>query len=109
MWGRTVDWATEEKIEMERKRMGKLSKQQDGEDSGSVMQRQQRKEEGEKKDPDLVGWAVGGGRRAGSVFCLVLAVRPGWSGSEAPSLGSGPGGKSIRAPGGGDVPHSAIW
>ncbi len=40
---------------------------------------------------------------------LVRADYPGWPGSKAASLGSVPGGKSIRAPGGGDVPHSAIW
>ena len=44
-----------------------------------------------------------------AMFGLVLPVYPGWQGSKAESLGSVPGGKSIRAPGGRDVPHSAIW
>lgn len=46
-----------------------------------------------------------------TLFCLVLTAHPSWPDSRGTSLGSVPGGKSIRAPGGGDVPHShsAIW
>lgn len=44
-----------------------------------------------------------------AMLCLVLVVYPGWLGSRGVSPGSVPGGKSIRASGGGDVPHSAIW
>ena len=44
-------------------------------------------------------------------FRLVLAVHPVWLSSRDTPLGAGPGGKSIRAPGGRDVKHShfTIW
>lgn len=66
-----------------------------------------------KTDPGLDVCVCGGGREGGGEYVLcfawsLLCFPDGW-GSRGVSAGSVPGGKSIRAPGGGDEPHSAIW
>lgn len=64
----------------------------------------------EERKQIQVGWKWGRVAVC-ALFCLVLAAHPGWPSSRATPLGAGPGGKSIRAPGGRDVKHShsAIW
>ena len=93
-FGCTVEGMTEDEIEMdrtERERMGKLPAQ-----SRLVMQKQQRREE----------------EKCWDVMFDMCRVWPGPSCvsrvAEDVSPGPLPGGKSIRAPGAGEVPHIAI-